>query len=782
MASLWLESYNMSYKYRLHYTLVIFLFEFLLSKGGWVNTYGADEIDGANHILKLSDGFLITGFTTSFGNGGNDLWVVRTDRNAKELWHRFYGGMGMDAGTKAVRTSDDGFIILAQTYSYGSGLADIWIVKIDSIGNKVWDKTFGNESTDLARDIIQSNDGGYIIVGGTQSEKTQSQDAYIIKIDSLGNNIWERVYGGVEVDLFSSIASSSDGYGYMVVGHTSSYMLDNSRIKQRGFIGRYIAKLLKKKQTNEVWLLSLDEYGDRNWHKTFGGKKDDVGRQIIATKDEGYIVMAETNSIGNGKNDVWLINIDQNGKKLWDKTFGNKKDDYFISASLSGSDDIVFNSRSIGKKKKSISFVVGYNKKGAKKYQYQLDKDLNIQTKYITIQNNHILLAGQKNTEFNGEGDAWIIALNNNGKQLWEESFGGRGTDGANNTLLVSDGGYLMVGYTDAYGYGKNDVQIIKTDPYGSKEWSRVYGGKKDDYGWAVTESFDSGFVIAGETFSFGRGQNDIYVIKLDSLGNKIWDNSFGGLAQEVGYAISKHDDGGYLIVGQTKSYGKGSSDGIILKINSQGQKEWEKHYGGKGLDYFNSILKDDKNNYLITGSSRSSAEGGSQAWIVNIDTDGYIIWENTYGNTGDNAFNMMKKVPEVGYIAIGTSSSFFSKGKSDVLMMQVDSMGNKQWLNYFGGKDNDFGYAITRSSDAGYAIVGETASYGNGKNDIWIIKTDRFGKKLWDSYLGGSGFDSGRSIDQTVDGGYIISGTSTISNLSFDAILIKTDTEGRYK
>ena len=132
--------------------------------------------------------------------------------------------------------------------------------------------------------------------------------------------------------------------------------------------------------------------------------------------------------------------------------------------------------------------------------------------------------------------------------------------------------------------------------------------------------------------------------------------------------------------------------------------------------------------------------------------------------------------------MAVGTSSSFFSNGKSDVLMMQVDSMGNKQWLSYFGGKDNDFGYAITRSSDTGYAIVGETASYGNGKNDIWIIKTDRFGKKLWDSYLGGSGFDSGRSIDQTVDGGYIISGTSTISNLSFDAILIKTDIEGRYK
>jgi len=782
MVSHWQGNYSMSCNNKLYFILVVFFFEVLLSKGGWINTYGADEIDGANHILKLADGFLITGYTTSFGNGGNDLWVVRTDRDAKELWHRFYGGMGMDAGTKALKTKDGGFIILAQTYSYGLGLADIWIVKIDSIGNKIWDKTFGNESMDLARDIIQSNDGGYIIVGATQSEKTKSQDGYIIKIDSLGNNIWNHVYGGIEIDLFSSIASSSDGYGYMVLGHTSSYMLDNSRIKQRGFIGRYIAKLFKKKQTNEVWLLSLDEYGDRNWHKTFGGKKDDVGRQIIATKDGDYIIMAETNSIGNGKNDIWLINIDKNGKKLWDKTYGNKKDDYFISASLSDKGDIVFNSSSIGKKKKSISFVVGYNNKGTKKYEYQLNKDLFIQTKHIIIRDNHMFLAGQKNTEFNGQGDAWIIALNKNGKQLWEKSFGGRGTDGANNALLVSDGGYLMVGYTDAYGYGNNDVQIIKTDAYGSKEWSRVYGGKKDDYGWGVTESFDKGFVITGETFSFGSGQNDIYVIKIDSLGNKIWDNFFGGLGQEVGYAISNHNDGGYLIAGQTQSYGKGSSDGIILKINPDGKKEWEKYYGGKGFDSFNSILKDDKDNYIISGSSRSFAEGGSQAWIVNVNLDGYLIWENTYGNTGNNVFNMVKKIPKTGYILIGTSSSFFSKGKSDILMMQIDSTGNKQWLNYFGGEDNDFGYAITRSSDMGYAIVGETASYGNGKNDIWIIKTDRSGKKLWDSHLGGSGFDSGRSIDQTPDGGYLISGTSTISNLSFDAILLKTDIKGSYK
>ncbi len=195
----------------------------------------------------------------------------------------------MDAGTKAVRTSDDGFIILAQTYSYGSGLADIWIVKIDSIGNKVWDKTFGNESTDLAHDIIQSNDGGYIIVGGTQSEKTKSQDAYIIKIDSLGNNIWERVYGGVEVDLFSSIASSSDGYGYMVVGHTSSYMLDKHPELIESFFGNYKRVIyLVQSSNSELTELAMGiaDYLGLEFEERLTGYGDlerSLGQKIFAT-------------------------------------------------------------------------------------------------------------------------------------------------------------------------------------------------------------------------------------------------------------------------------------------------------------------------------------------------------------------------------------------------------------------------------------------------------------------------------------------------------------------
>ena len=117
-------------------TVCLLVSAFLFSQKGWIKTYGADETDGGNHVLVLDDGFLITGFTSSFGNGGKDLWIVRTDKNRKEIWNRFYGGMSMDTGLEAIPAKDNGFIILGQTYSYGAGLSDIWIIKIDCIGNR----------------------------------------------------------------------------------------------------------------------------------------------------------------------------------------------------------------------------------------------------------------------------------------------------------------------------------------------------------------------------------------------------------------------------------------------------------------------------------------------------------------------------------------------------------------------------------------------------------------------------------------------------------------------
>ena len=247
-----------------------------------------------------------------------------------------------------------------------------------------------------------------------------------------------------------------------------------------------------------------------------------------------------------------------------------------------------------------------------------------------------------------------------------------------------------------------------------------------------------------------------------------------------MGYSIANTNDGGYLVASQTRSYGKGGSDGMLIKFNSDGGKEWEKVYGGKGLDYFRSIISDSLNGFIISGGTRSFSDGDSQAWVLCVDDNGYVKWENTYGDNGEDGFNMIQQTIKNGYIAVGHSSSFFSTGKNDAFMVRIDSLGNKIWQSYLGGKEDDRGYAISQCSDGGYILTGETSSFGNGKNDILVVKTNSIGKQKWRKTFGGNGVDIGRSIKELPNGGFILTGTSTISNLSFDAIMIKTDKSGK--
>ena len=775
------------------------LFDVSFCQSKWIKTYGADELDGANHILTLDDGYLITGFTSSFGNGGKDLWIIKTDKDRKKVWDRFYGGMYMETGLKSMKADKNGFIVLAQTHSYGSGSGDIWVVKIDSIGNLIWEKTYGNENLDTASDITTSNENGFIITGTTISKKTNSIDGYIMKIDTIGNVIWSQIYGGLDIDGISSVSKINDEYGYMLFGYTKSYMLDNSRKKKKGFIGKIIASILKKGPTSEAWLINIDEYGDRNWHITYGGKKEDIGKEIKPFSDGSFLLSGETNSSGKGEKDIWLIKIDGDGKILWESTIGSKKDEFFGSSLIDYKDNIIISGQVPMKKKFSFkallrfkqknetkdklkykSFIAKVSSKGKVIWEKDDFEDQKNLLPFLAFSGNNLLLAGQKTTPFNGGGDAWILKLNSNAEKLWEANYGGRGADGSNYAYVTEDGGYISVGYTDAYGYGKNDVWVIKTDFTGEKEWSKVYGGKLDDYGWGITQSTDGGFGIVGETYSFGQGQSDIYLFKIDSAGNKQWQTTFGGLAEDVGYSVVNTDDDGFIVASQTRSYGKGGSDGMIVKFNVNGKKQWSKVFGGKGMDYFKSIARNSSDSFIVGGGTRSFSNGDSQGWALLIDKNGYPIWEKTFGDNGEDGFNMIASTKDNSFIGVGYSASFFSKGLKDILMVKIDSLGKKSWMQLYGGRDDDKANAIYECKDGGFVLTGETNSYGKGKNDIFILKTNQLGDKKWMNTVGGSGVDIGRSVQELQNGGFIISGTSTISNLSFDSILIKADKKGK--
>ena len=254
-----------------------------------------------------------------------------------------------------------------------------------------------------------------------------------------------------------------------------------------------------------------------------------------------------------------------------------------------------------------------------------------------------------------------------------------------------------------------------------------TYGaGEHEDCGYSVQQTADGGYIIAGKTWSYGAGEEDVYLIKTDSYGNEEWGKTFGGASRDCGYSVQQTKDSGYIIAGATSSYGAGAGDVYLIKTDPHGNKEWEKTFGGASYDWGSSV--------------QQTADGG------------YIIAGNTYS---------------------------YGAGERDVYLIKTDPYGNKEWEKTFGGADWDSGYSVQQTKDGGYIIAGNTLSYGAGEEDVYLIKTDPHGNKEWGKTFGGADCEYGLSVQQTADGGYIIAGkTYSYRVWDSDVYLIKVKGE----
>ncbi len=360
----------------------------------------------------------------------------------------------------------------------------------------------------------------------------------------------------------------------------------------------------------------------------------------------------------------------------------------------------------------------------------------------------------------------------------WVRSFGGGGDDVGYSVQQTSDGGYIITGETDSYGAGKHDLWLIKTDVNGNKEWERTLGGSGHDVGYSIQETSDGGYIITGATTSYGTGWNDVWLIKIDKNGNKEWDRTFGGGEDDVGYSVQKTTDGGYVITGWTESYGEGGADVWLIKTDREGNKEWERTFGGGGDDVGYSVQQTSDGGYIITGVTKLNGSYWSNVWLIKTDAEGNKEWDRTFGGGGDDVGYSVQQTTDGGYIITGYICSYGAG--NDLWLIKTDAEGNKEWDRVFGGGGDDVGYAVQQTSDGGYIITGTTTSYGAGWGDVWLIKTDAEGNKEWDRTFGGSDKDIGHSVQQTTDGAYIITGwTWSYRTYKSDALLIKTDRNG---
>jgi hypothetical protein len=357
------------------------------------------------------------------------------------------------------------------------------------------------------------------------------------------------------------------------------------------------------------------------------------------------------------------------------------------------------------------------------------------------------------------------------------KTYGGEDYDYANSVRQTSDGGYIVAGYEyDTWG---DDAFLIKTDANGNIIWAKTYGGTGWDEANSVQQTSDGGYIVAGWTRSFGAGRNDIFLIKTDASGNVQWAKTYGGTSSDYANSVKQTSDGGYIVAGETESFGAGRNDIFLIKTDASGNVQWAKTYGGTRYDWPSSVQQTSDGGYIVAGGTYSFGAGNYDIILIKTDASGNIIWAKTYGGTDDDIASSVQQTSDGGYIVAGRTYSF-GAGWGDIFLIKTDANGNIIWAKTYGGTSSDYANSVKQTSDGGCIVAGGTWSFGAGYRDIFLIKTDAKGNVIWAKTYGGTSSDYANSVQQTSDGGYIVAGwTYSFGAGNYDIFLIKTDAKG---
>ncbi|MFA4872068.1 MAG: hypothetical protein WC610_03375 [Patescibacteria group bacterium] len=316
-------------------------------------------------------------------------------------------------------------------------------------------------------------------------------------------------------------------------------------------------------------------------------------------------------------------------------------------------------------------------------------------------------------------------------------------------------------------------------------EWQKTFGGTNtEDQANSVQQTSDHGYIVAGWTWSFGGAGShndayDAYLIKTDTNGNLLWQKTLGGINGDIASSVQQTSDNGYIVAGATYSFGAGNSDAYLIKTDSKGNLLWQKTFGGTGEDWASSVQQTSDGGYIVAGLTQSFGAGSEDVYLIKTDANGNLLWQKTLGGTNGDMASSVQQTPDNGYIIAGWTTSF-GAGSYDAYLIKTDANGNLLWEKTFGGTDWDWANSVQQTSDHGYIVAGSTSSFGAGYGDVYLIKTDSNGNLLWEKTFGGISDDGAFSVQQTSDNGYIIAGEiRSFQPISKDAYLIKTDSNG---
>ncbi|MBI4595646.1 MAG: hypothetical protein HY730_04615 [Candidatus Tectomicrobia bacterium] len=325
-----------------------------------------------------------------------------------------------------------------------------------------------------------------------------------------------------------------------------------------------------------------------------------------------------------------------------------------------------------------------------------------------------------------GWDDAWVIKLNGDGNIQWQKTYGGDSSDHTNSIRPTTDGGYIVGGTSSASGF--SDIWLVKLDGDGNIQWQKTYNNTNHDVTYSIEDTIDGGYIAAGLSWPFGGGKGEAWVMKLDESGNILWQKSYGSAEGAADfyyvYSLQQTTDGGFLMAGGTHARGASNNDIWITKLDGSGDIQWQKSYGGHDLNGSSSVQLTTDGGYIVAGWTRSYGAGSTDAWIFKLDGDGNIQWQKTYGGPDSDGADAIQQTDDGGYIFAGWTYSF-GAGDADAWLVKLDEGGNIQWQKTYGGQDGDHAKSIQKTPDGSYIVAGSTSSFGAGKEDVWVMKLD---------------------------------------------------------
>ncbi|MHC1593293.1 MAG: CARDB domain-containing protein [Methermicoccaceae archaeon] len=789
----------------------------------WNATYGESEWDAASDVLRNADGgYMLAGYTSSYGSGEKDGWVVKTCPNGTEQHSIAHGGSKDDVFYSAAYTADGGYMLAGYTSSYGSGEKDGWVVKTDANGTEQWNRTFGARRDDSFRSIRQSMDGGYVLAGYTTSDYPFIRSAWLVKIDPLGNEQWSRVYGGGSTDAFNDVWVCSDG-GYALAGYTQSYGAGSS----------------------DAWLLKTDSHGYEQWNRTYGHGSSEIAHAVIQTEEGGYALAGNTTSYGAGSSDAWLLKTNGSGVEAWNRTFGGGGTDsaVAIGQNIDGGYALVGQTDTYGNGSLD-GWLIRTSANGTEVWNITYGGETNDSFNAFQPVGDGLALAGYTTSYGAGSSDAWLVKVGTplpaEGPDLavhltlppsaypgallriagYVSNEGIAAADACRMAIFFNGTpvGFLSVphlaaGQSHLFGFNSytystgllnitaivdcyhevddvnpaNNICTAQVNVWqGSvcvpeEEWNRTYGQGSWDEAFTLLDEGD-GYVLAGCTGSYGADSMDGWLFGTNSTGGLLWNFSYGGAGSNKFNSVVSANDG-YVLAGYTTAYGAGSSDAWLLKAYSNGSEAWNWTFGAaleeKAGEYASTLTKAHDGGFVMAGWTTSFGAHSKDGMLVKTDASGNEQWMRTFGGNSSDVLNAVQRTPDSGYVLAGYTSSY-GAGERDAWLIKTDASGYEQWSCTFGGNSTDEASAVLAAPDGGYVLAGITSSYGNGSLDGWFVKTHPNGTEMWNRTFGGLAQDGVVDISPTEDGGYVLAGyTASYGAGGDDAWLIRTDFAG---